>query len=126
MYKIWKYFQKGQVIKFWKVVKNDIIWCKTIRKKNTRLLSQVYFGMYYHQEQISFQTERQIRITVQLTLLYDTRHRYISAQESYNRHTNISKLRCYWRMNRLNHVLTHFRQIYKTINTAYIDIQATA
>ena len=37
-------------------------------------------------------------------------------QESYNRHSNISKIWCSGRNARLNHVLTHFRQIYKTIN----------
>ena len=40
------------------------------------------------------------------------------SQESYSKHKNISKLWCYWRTDRLNHVLTHFRQTYKTINTA--------
>ena len=43
------------------------------------------------------------------------------SQENYKRYSNMSKLLSYWRTDRLNHVLSHFRQIYKTINT---DMQA--
>ena len=72
----------------------------------------------------SSQTERQIRIRVQLILLYDTKHRLrYNSGELQQAFKHLKERCCYWGTDRprLNHVLTHFRQIYKTVNT---DIQA--
>ena len=63
----------------------------------------------------NYQTEVQITIRIQLTLQYETRNKYLLKAIG----IQISQIFVwsYWKTDRLNHGLTRFRQIHKTINT---------